>query len=169
MALIFEKTKHQEAYRCKSGHVMRKCQKHANFPVIDSMDFYGCCPECGSKEIEEVTGIWEREYTTIGGLFGWFKKLEKEQFVESILSFHHRRELKEKRDIGTTVHFKFALAQFVKTTGEGEGVIQILANEKAGNKYWVMFNNKSSWVWESELTLIDFLSVGFSDNKERKI
>ena len=94
VANIIEKTRYQEAYRCEDGHFILKYRCYGNFPAMDSMTFYSCCPECGSKNISIVTGIWEREYEIISFLWIKRKKLVKEKFVESILSFYDRERKK---------------------------------------------------------------------------
>lgn len=73
MSNTIEKTKYQEAYTCENGHILPKYRQYGNFPAMDSMVFHKCCPECGSKDIFTVTGIWERE-------------LVRERFIESVFS-----------------------------------------------------------------------------------
>lgn len=62
------------------------------------------------------------------------------------------------------VSFKFTVCQAVKSRFFGnEGVVQTLAYERGGNKYWVKFSNKEldAWLWEDELISIDPPSSGF--------
>lgn len=92
MSNIIEKTKYQEAYKCENGHILPKYRQYGDFPVMDSMVFHQCCPECGSRNISIVTGIWEKEYKVNFSFFGKSIKgeLVKEEFVESIFSYQKR-------------------------------------------------------------------------------
>lgn len=160
MGNIIEKTKHQEAYKCENGHFILKYRQSRDSYVRTSMSFYGCCPECGSKEISEVTGIWEREYEINNNfLFGKSKKLAKEKFVESIFSWHDRKEKRQITEAGKsfTVSFKFTVGQTIKTLFENEGVVQVLAYERGGSKDWMKFpdNKFDAWFWEDELISVN--------------
>ena len=190
MSKTIEKTKYQEAYRCENGHIIPKYRQYGNFPVMDSIVFHQCCPDCGSKEISKVTGVWEREYKMNTSFFGKSIKGEliKESFVESIFSDTDRKLRKEnladdsaegvirkdlerickiKNNKGSetelNVDFKFSLCQAVKTIFGDQGFIQTLANERGGNKYWVRFsdNKLDAWFWEDELVLINTPPFGF--------
>ena len=86
MGNIIEKTKYHEAYKCENDHIIPKYRQYGNFPVMDSMAFHKCCPECGSKDIFTVTGIWEREYVMTENLFRKKRELVRERFIKSVFS-----------------------------------------------------------------------------------
>ena len=130
MSNIIEKSKYQEAYRCETGHVIPKWRQYGNFPAMDSMAFHACCPECGSKNISIVTGIWEREYIMTGNLFGKARELVKEQFIESIFSYHDRKKKGKDILVDESVEsiikkdFEFAFKMKEGLTGNNENVLK---------------------------------------------
>lgn len=65
--------------------------------------------------------------------------------------------------MGLNINFKFMVCQAVKNLFGHEGVIQTLAFERGGNKYWVNFpdNKLNAWFWEDELISIDNSPFGF--------
>ena len=69
--------------------------------------------------------------------------------------------------MGMDIYFKFTIMQFVRTIFGVEGVIQTLAYERGGNKYWVKFqdNKLDAWFWEDELIFLDSVPAGFCIDK----
>ena len=103
----------------------------------------------------------------------WWKTREmiKERFIETVnIPFNPSPDPiiwvgdKKVDKIGFNVHFKFIVCQEVKTLFGNEGVVQTLANERGGNKYWVKFpdNKLDAWFWENELVFVDMPSFGFN-------
>ena len=81
--IILEATKFVEAYKCNNRHYFPIYLNNSSFPQINLLTFYKCCTECGSIEIQIVTGRWAREYE-IKGLIFKKKRLVKERFIEFV-------------------------------------------------------------------------------------
>ena len=52
------------------------------------MGLHNCCPECGSKKMSTVTGLWEREYNIKGWFIWGSKRINKREIHRSILSYY---------------------------------------------------------------------------------
>lgn len=67
------------------------------------------------------------------------------------------------RIVSAPINFKFCMCSVVKTIFGNKGIVQTLAFERGGNKYWVKFsdNKLNDWFWEDELALDEEPSFGF--------